>query len=346
AKAARQVKGIRFPPTFSLTLLDPTPTPLPPPPPPHRPSTTARRTSTTTAIASGTSIITTASSGTSTTTTVPSGGSTQTPVPSVVVPSTLLSHRTALSVSIVTNSVSHELKSADSDTRIDSPTSSSEFLTTFDASTSPSAPTESSGGVTVGSAQPKGVPIGVIAGASVAAAAVILLALGLFCIRRRSRRKKSVEGIVTMERINDGSTILHSRSDGDTYHEDPNLSEVSPSSDTPRPWHGQGGHHPQTEVQPAGDNDAHILSPVSIHKSVISSNEVVTPGASSVSRAENIQGVGEQLVQSREDLPVLAGAAFHQVYREVAMLRREMDELRGLGADVPPAYPGNVHSNQ
>ncbi|KAG6906773.1 hypothetical protein DXG01_012162 [Tephrocybe rancida] len=100
------------------------------------------------------------------------------------------------------------------------------------------------------------------------------------CAHRNN--SEPVEGIVTMERINGGSTILHSRSD------------------------------------------------VSIHKSVISANEVAYPGESSVSRAENIQGVGEQLVQLRVDLPAMAGAAFHQVYRKVAMLRREMDELREI----------------
>ncbi|KAG6904708.1 hypothetical protein DXG01_007773, partial [Tephrocybe rancida] len=254
--------------------------------------------------------------------------STTTAVPSVIIPSVLPPHRTTLSVSMVTNSDSHTPASADNNTIINTPMSSSKFPT-FDTSISQSAPTDSSGGVTVGSAKPKVVPIGVIAGASATAAVVILVALGLFCIRHRSRKKKPVEGIVTMEQINDGSTILYSRCDHDTHHKGPNISEMSPSLDAPHPWHRQRGDHPQTEAQPPLDNDAHILSPVSIHKP-------------SVSQAENIQCIDKQLVQMSEDIPVMAGTVFQQFYRELVMLRREIDELRRSEADVPPEYPGSM----
>ncbi|KAG6906244.1 hypothetical protein DXG01_014984 [Tephrocybe rancida] len=141
-----------------------------------------------------------------------------------------------------------------------------------------------------------------------------------------------------MERIKDGSTILRSRSDGVMHNGPQLLPEANPSLNTPRPRHKRS--HPQTEAHPAEDNDAHILSPVSIHKSIISANEVAGPDASSVSRAENSQSIDEQLVQMSEDQPTSAGAGFQQFYREVAMLRREIDELRRLGTDVPPAYPG------
>ncbi|KAG6915367.1 hypothetical protein DXG01_011977 [Tephrocybe rancida] len=179
----------------------------------------------------------------------------------------------------------------------------------------------------------------IAAGAGAAGAVVVLLAAGLFFIRRRSRRKRPVKGIMTKERINNGAIILESRSDG-VRHNGPQVTEASPLSNRPRPRHKQRHNHPQTEAQPARDNDAHILSPILIHKPIISANEVASPGASPV----NSQGIDEQPAQLSEDQPTVAGAGFQQFYREMAMMRREIGELRRL--DVPPAYPGSINSSQ
>ncbi|KAG6916693.1 hypothetical protein DXG01_005760 [Tephrocybe rancida] len=255
-------------------------------------------------------------------------------------------------------------------------------LITSDASTLTGASTEHhstavapepSATLPVPQVQPKGVPIGVIAGTSASAAVVILV------------DSEPVEGIVNKERIDDGSAILQSRSDG-VVHNGPQLTEAIPPSNMPRPQHRQRRNHPQTEAQPSQDNDAHILSPVPIHKPVISADEVASPGApsvsrvdssqaideqppaldndtqvlspapthrpaqfaspsgSSVARAENSQGIDEQLVQLSEDQAAMTGAGFQQFYREMAMLRREIGELRRVGADVPPAYPGSIYT--
>ncbi|KAG6907229.1 hypothetical protein DXG01_009847 [Tephrocybe rancida] len=118
-----------------------------------------------------------------------------------------------------------------------------------------------------------------------------------------------VERIVTRERNNDGSTILQS-----VMHNGPQLAEASPSLNTPRLRHKQRRNHPQTEARPAQDNDAHFLSPVPIHKPVISANEAASTGATPASRAENSQGIDEQLVQLSEDQPTISGAAFQQFY--------------------------------
>ncbi|KAG6914373.1 hypothetical protein DXG01_000722 [Tephrocybe rancida] len=100
-------------------------------------------------------------------------------------------------------------------------------------------------------------------------------------------------------------------------------------------------NHPQTEVQPAQYNDAHIISPVPIHRSIISANEVASLGASSVSRAESSQAIDEQQVQLSEHQLTMGGPGLQQFYREVALLRQEIGKLWWLGVEVPPAYPGN-----
>ncbi|KAG6917079.1 hypothetical protein DXG01_003967 [Tephrocybe rancida] len=152
-----------------------------------------------------------------------------------------------------------------------------------------------------------------------------------------------VKGVVTKERINDVATVLESRSKGVIFHTGPSSSGASPSSNTLRPQHKQRRNYPRTEDHLTGDNDSQILYPAPINKPITDVNEVVNPPASSPPQAENNLGIDEGLVQLSELPPRAAGyvSGIQELNRKVAMLQCEIGELRRLGEDVPPAYPGS-----